>query len=93
MADTDKVDTRKHYVVPMEITLKVEDEAEATALANAIAAFLPEGIKGVSRYFAPTVGTPQVRDTSCKPLDATEVDALGDLEASLNADPEGEQDA
>jgi hypothetical protein len=81
-------DTRQHYVVTLEVTLKVQDTAEATELAEGICHVLP-GIKGVSQYFAPTVvGTPQVRDTAAAPLNGDEQNVLKGLAASLDEQDE-----
>ena len=50
------IDTRKRYEVPVVLTLKVENEAEAQELADNIATLLVARVKGVSQTFPPHVG-------------------------------------
>ena len=52
----EQIDTRKRYEVPVTLTLKVENEAEAQELADNIATLLVASIKGVSQTFPPHVG-------------------------------------
>ena len=52
----ESTDTRQRFEVPVVLTLKVENEAEAQELADNIATLLVASIKGVSQTFPPHVG-------------------------------------
>lgn len=78
----DNIDTRKHYAVPMTVTCKVEDADEATALCEAVAAFLVQRVKGVSASMPPTVGVPQ--DVTAAPLSAEDAATFDAMTAEID---------
>ena len=87
----DAIDTRKHFAVPMTVTVKVQSADEASELAAAIAQVLPKLMKGVSISHPPVAGVPQ--ELGAVTLSDAEQASAQELGAMLDGPPEHAPDA
>lgn len=78
---SNETDTRKHYSVPMTVTVKVADGAEAAELVTALGKLL-QTVKGVSFHFPPQVGVPM--EIGKLDLSDSETAALAEMGAMLD---------
>lgn len=78
---SEAIDTRKHYAVPMTVTVKVADGAEAAELVGMLAE-LVQRVKGVSISHPPVVGVPA--ELGAVTLSDSETAALAELGAMLD---------
>jgi hypothetical protein len=77
----DNIDTRKHFAVPMTVTVKVENAEQAVELVSAIAQSMTS-IKGISIKHPPVVGVAQ--ELGSVSLSQQEQDAASELGAMLD---------
>jgi hypothetical protein len=84
----ESTDTRTHFVVPVQITVKVENADEAVSLVSAIMAQVVN-IKGVSVANPPVVGIAAAKDYAT--LTSAEQDAFAALAADAEAEAEGDE--